>query len=54
MVVNNENKTERLQIPVTPKDREVIEKRAAEADLPTAAWLRRLIRKELYGGVTVS
>ena len=52
--MNDENKTERLQIPVSPKDRRLIERLAASADLPTATWLRRLIRKEIYSGIKVS
>ena len=52
--MNDGNKTERLQIPVSLRDRELIEKLAASADLPTATWLRRLIRKEIYSGIEVS
>ena len=52
--MNRENKTERLQIPVTQKDREKIERLAGQADMSTADFLRRIIRKEIHGGVKVS
>ena len=48
---NRELKTERLQIPVTPQDRDIIERIAAKEDMSTAAWIRRLLRKEIYSGL---
>ena len=46
--MNQENKTEILQIPVTPKDKAEIERRAGTADMSLAAWSRRVLRRELY------
>ena len=47
--MNKENKTEIIQVPITPKDRGLAEKAAAAKDLATAAWVRKLIRDALYG-----
>ena len=41
-----EKKTERLRFLVTSVDRKAIEKRATEADLPIAVWLRQVIRNK--------
>lgn len=46
---NRENKSEVLQVPVTPKDRQAVEDAADKAGMSTAAWVRKAVRDRLYG-----